>query len=399
MKDFSLSSTPQQQISEILLAEGLTHFGFTSLQRPMSFAVYENWVNEGMHGEMEYMKRHLPIKEDPTKLLSKARSAILVAFNYRPHPRPLKLGESKHSLSESTQSDQRSLLNALNIAHYAKGEDYHFWIKEKSLELIAKFRGIFTDEEFLGATDSSPIMERDLAYQAGLGWVGKNTCLIDQKRGSFFLIAEILTTMNLSIDSNAKQRSSSSLSHSQNDLIPQSQNIASNSIIHAAHPDRCGNCTRCIDACPTQALVAPKKLDARLCISYLTIESKTVPPVELREKIGDLFFGCDICQTVCPWNEKIYANLAQPNSVADSSNSSADLISDLRFILKSSNNELERTLRLSPLMRARGFGLKRNAMIVAANKRMTELKGDIEPYLHDPRLSELAEWAIEKLRA
>ncbi|MEQ1665531.1 MAG: 4Fe-4S double cluster binding domain-containing protein, partial [Bdellovibrionales bacterium] len=216
---------------------------------------------------------------------------------------------------------------------------------------------------------------------AGLGWVGKNTCLIDQKRGSFFLIAEILTTMDFTNSPGIAQNT-----------------LNSKTTLSVIHPDRCGTCTRCIDACPTQALVAPKKLDARLCISYLTIESKTVPSLELREKIGDLFFGCDICQTVCPWNEKIYTDSAESISVADSSNSSTDLASDLKFILNSSNNILEKTLRLSPLMRARGFGLKRNAMIVAANRRLADLIGDIEPYLHDPRLGELAAWAIEKLR-
>jgi len=251
MKEISSTSSMQQQISAILTAAGLDHFGFAKIQKPISFTIYESWVNEGLHGDMTYLQRHIPDKEDPTRLLAKAKSAILIAYNYRPHPHPI------------------DLLSSLNIATYAKGEDYHFWINIKSQALIKTLKESFPKEEFLAATDSSPIMERDLAYQAGLGWIGKNTCLIDQTRGSFYFIAEILSTIDLG------------------------------EFTSIAHPDRCGTCTRCIDACPTQALVAPKKLDARKCISYLTIESKTIPPIELRDKIGDHFFGCDICQDVC----------------------------------------------------------------------------------------------------
>ncbi|MCB0351761.1 MAG: 4Fe-4S dicluster domain-containing protein, partial [Bdellovibrionales bacterium] len=165
-------------------------------------------------------------------------------------------------------------------------------------------------------------------------------------------------------------------------------------IAQKIHPDRCGTCARCIDACPTNAIVAPRKLDARRCISYLTIESKTVPEESLRPLIGDNFFGCDICQTVCPWNEKIFGEIVKLEQLPKL-NKNLTLTADLRFILSSSNKELERHFKGSPLARARGFGLKRNALIVAANHNLFSLKPEVTKLLTDSRLGELAKWALD----
>jgi epoxyqueuosine reductase len=347
-----MTSLNPQPIRELLEAEcrssGFLHFGFAKLERPLSLDFYKEWLEADHHGSMKYLARHLPQKEKPETLLAKAQSAIVVAAPYR-H------GDPEHLP-----------MRGLRIANYAQGEDYHFWLKEKLEVLIGRLKLLLPHESFLAATDSSPILERDLAYRAGLGWFGKNTCLIDQQRGSFFLLGEILTTAVLPTAS-----------------IP--------------HPDRCGTCSRCIDACPTQAIIAPKVLDARRCISYLTIEAKENPPLELRAGIGDHFFGCDICQTVCPWNRHAIELKNEPDSES--------LVSDLRFVLTSSKSELERVTKSTPLSRARGRGLKRNAIVVVANLKLKEFKPILETYVadsgsaKDPQLAELAAWAIMELTA
>ena len=290
---------------------------------------------------MEYLRRHLSAKENPESLLKGARSAIVVAA---PYP-------------ETFPDNFVAPFRSLKVAGYAQGEDYHFWLKQKLEGVVASLKQHYPTDDFFIATDSSPILERDLAYRAGLGWVGKNTCLIDQKRGSFFLLGEILTTISLSAP-------------------------------EMPHPDRCGTCTRCIDACPTGALVAPRKMDARLCISYLTIESKDIPDQDLRPKIGDHFFGCDICQTVCPWNDKPI--VAAPDQT--------ETLRELKYILSAPDEELQSHIKRSPLERSRAIGLKRNAIIVAANLKLHELHEEISLLAKEPRLSEISAWALKQLQ-
>jgi epoxyqueuosine reductase len=350
---FNVAWSGQQQISSILEARQIDHWGLAAIENPLSLTFYKTWLAAGYHGEMAYLEDHLRQKENPDILLPQVRSAIVVAFSYFEHPRPLK----------------ENSLRGLRVARYAQGEDYHIWLKAELDAIILKLKEAFPSEEFLAATDSRPVLERDLAFRAGLGWFGKNTCLIDQKRGSFFLLGEILSTLTL----------------------PGETQTAT-----ALHPDRCGTCTRCIDACPTQAILEPKKLDARKCISYLTIESKNTPPVELRAKMGDHFFGCDICQTVCPWNEKAIGPAVEPLQSHRLEPTRA-LVDELTFILTTSNKKLERHFANSPLSRARGFGLKRNAIVVAANQNLTELQPHINALIQDPRLGELAKWALSEM--
>ena len=354
MNQFISTSPHQQQVSALLELRGHSQYGFCKLREPLFFEFYENWLKEGLNGEMEYLIRHAPVKKNPDQLLPKAKSAIVIAFKYLPHPKP------------------QSQPSALRIAFYARGEDYHTWIKEKLEAIIKDLRELFPDEVFLAATDSSPVMERDFAHQAGLGWFGKNTCLIDKKNGSHFLLGEILTSVDLFKNDVQKP-------------LPQ---------------DHCGTCNRCITACPTQAIIEPRKIDARRCISYLTIESKTVPPRELREAMGDNFFGCDICQNVCPWNEKIHGFKVKDEAsvkLKPSLEQSKELENELREILTSSNKQLEKKYQSTPLERAKGFGLKRNALVVAANMGLKELKSEITAYKNDPKLGELAAWALSRL--
>ena len=326
-----------------------SHYGCTPLKTPVSLSLYEDWLNAGHHATMDYLERHLPVKRDLRFLAAKARSAIVVAKGYLPHPYP----------SEKTL--------ALRTALYASGQDYHLEFRRELESLAGSLKADFSREEFLCFTDSAPILERDLAAQAGLGWVGKNSCLIHPQKGSLFFIGEILTSLDLAGPTNT---------------------IA----------DFCGTCDRCIRACPTQALEAPRVLNANKCISYWTIEAKSAAPEPLRAKFGDWFFGCDICQTVCPWNEKVFGKeVMQALSYEQSGIPAADLIPDLRWILTQSNKSLSNTFKAMPYSRARAKGLKRNAFYVIGNRQIRELRGEVEAYLEDPLHGELARWAMVQL--
>ncbi|MFS4459753.1 tRNA epoxyqueuosine(34) reductase QueG [Bdellovibrio sp. HCB2-146] len=330
---------------------GFSHFGWSPLQRPLSFEFYESWLQEGLHGDMKYLAEHAPTKAEPQIRWPRAQSALVFAIPYFPHPEPA-----------ATQK-----LSSARVSLYAQGMDYHFWFKERMTKLCSQLSEQFPGEEFLAFTDSSPILERDLARRAGLGWVGKNTCVIHPKKGSLFFIGEIYTSLQLTTD-------------------------------FEPLPDFCGTCTRCIDICPTGALLEPRKMDARKCISYLTIESRQLPEENLREAIGDWFFGCDLCQTVCPWNQKVFkGQLSIEKKTVLSEDQRTSLIKDMRYILTASGKQLSRDFLGTPLARAGSFGLKRNALIVSANQNLHELKVEIESLLEHEKLGELASWALSKI--
>lgn len=308
---------------------------------------YKAWIDNEMHADMEYLKSHLDVKENPKLKWDWVKSAIVLTKDYVSHPK------------------SAEYLKGLRTALYSKGEDYHFWFLQELSALASQLKERYPNHQFLPWTDSGPILERDLAYQAGIGWVGKNTCLIHPKKGSLFFLGEILTDLE----------------------IP---------IAQLTVPDFCGTCQKCIDICPTKAL-KPKQLDARLCISYWTIESKKVPDENLRPQLKDWFFGCDLCQTVCPWNQKNHTEDLKSQTVS-MLKTNADTVETLRWILNSSHKEIERTLYGAPLLRARGFGLKRNALIVIANQRLLALREDVLKIKQaNPRLSELADWTLQQL--
>lgn len=325
-------------------------YGYAALERPLSIDIYRQWLDKGFQAGMKYLETHEPLKAEPSRFAPKARAAIVITKRYFPHP-------------YSTPAPQRALRTAL----YALGEDYHLHFQQE-LEATAKaLKEEFPEHEFLCCADSAPVLERDLAYRAGLGWFGKNTCLIHPQKGSLFFIGEILTSLPLSS-------------------------------VSETVPDLCGTCDRCLRACPTQALEEPRQLNANKCIAYWTIEAREAAPTELRERFGDWFFGCDICQTVCPWNEKNFGREEMRAHSSDRMDThSSALIEDLRWILKSSRNELGRVFARSPISRARPAGLKRNALVVIGNSRLRELRPEVENCLQSEDLRELAEWALEKL--
>lgn len=299
---------------------------------------------------MDYLEKHRAFKAEPQRLMKKAKTALVIAYPYVPHPFP----------SLPTQ--------ALRVSKYAQGSDYHRWVKTDLEEIRADLAAEFLSEEFLCFTDSGPVLERDLAARAGLGWVGKNACVIDQKRGSFFFIGEIYTSLSMTIDI-------------------------------AVPPDRCGTCTRCMDACPTGALVQPKVVDSNKCISYLTIENKADPPEELRQHMRDWFYGCDICQDVCPWNQKVLKeNLVPSRSEHESvaANNTA-LSEEIEWILTTSGKSIEHHFSQTSILRARSWMLRRNAMIVAANLKIKAAIPWIQRWSNDARLGSVSKWASSQL--
>ncbi|MCX7743633.1 MAG: tRNA epoxyqueuosine(34) reductase QueG [Flavobacteriales bacterium] len=210
----------------------------------------EEWLNRGMHGKMKYMENHFDKRTDPTKLVEGAKSVISLLYNYYP--------------------EKKQQAEAPQISKYAYGEDYHFVIKDKLKELVFRLQeqiGNFYGRIFV---DSAPVLEKAWAKRSGLGWIGKHTNLINRNMGSFFFIAEIICDLECEPDSPIK--------------------------------DYCGTCTRCIDACPTDAIVQPYVVDGSKCISYFTIELREEIPQDMKGKFENWMFGCDICQDVCPWN-------------------------------------------------------------------------------------------------
>jgi len=211
-----------------------------------------NWLAQKKHGEMAYMENHFDMRLDPRKLVEGAKSVISLSYNY---------------FTNTKQIDP----HAPKISKYAYGEDYHFVVKNKLKSLLAILQTEIGNVNARVFVDSAPIMEKAWAQQSGLGWIGKNANLINQQNGSFFFLAEIIIDIDLSYD--------------------------------APVTDHCGTCTKCIDACPTEAIVAPYVVDGSKCISYFTIELKNEFPKEMKGKFDNWMFGCDVCQDVCPWNK------------------------------------------------------------------------------------------------
>lgn len=213
----------------------------------------EKWLNDNLNGQMNYMANHFDKRLDPRQLLDNSKSVISVGLNY---------------YTPQKQSDPESP----KISTYAYGKDYHDVIKDKLKLLIEFIKSQVGEVNARAFVDSAPVMDKVWAEKAGLGWIGKNTNLINKKKGSFFFLAELILDLELDYD-----------------IIPTK--------------DHCGTCTRCIDACPTKAIIAPYLLDAKKCISYLTIELKEEIPTEFKGKMDNWMFGCDVCQDVCPWNK------------------------------------------------------------------------------------------------
>jgi epoxyqueuosine reductase len=300
---------------------------------------------------MNYLEIHSELKKDYQNISPNLKSALVLSLDYFPHPTP---------------SHPTFPLKFNRIAKYARGQDYHIYFQNFLNDLKQYIIDNFSGPVTFAWTDIGPVLERDLAQQASLGWIGKNTCLIHPKHGSFSFIGEILTSLEI---------------ESTEQKLP---------LIH----DFCGNCTRCIDACPTGAIEKPKVLNATKCISYWTIESKEPAPLDLRAKLKDWLFGCDICQDVCPWNEKAFT----AKKINESHSSLEEVENELRWLLTTSNKTIDKLLKDSPFSRAGGRNLKKNAIIVAANLKIKSLRPDIQKLAEIDRYAELVEWALKELK-
>ena len=312
---------------------------------PPHASEFRGWLRDGAAGEMNYMERGEEKRCDPQRVLPGARSIIVLALNY------WQGGNLRRSETAATG----------RIARYAWGDDYHDVIAAK-LEKLDRFLAGHGGVQKV-YVDTGPVLERDHAAQAGIGWHGKSTMLIDPALGTWFFLAEVLTTLELAAD--------------------------------APQHDRCGTCERCITACPTGAITSPHRLDARRCISYLTIEHKSSIPLELRPLIGDRIFGCDDCLDACPWNR--FAQVSR-ESAFSARRSTVGMA--LRDYLKLSGEEFRLLFRNSPIKRIKRKGFLRNVCVALGNVGdLTDLpaleKATADP---EPLIGEHAAWAIERIR-
>lgn len=270
----------------------------------------EEWLKRQYHGKMGYMEKHFDKRLNPSLLVPGAKSVVSLVYNYFPH---------------NQQSGDR-----LKVAKYAYGEDYHFVVREKLNLLMNVIHEQIGDVSGRAFVDSAPVMERAWAKKSGIGWIGKNSLLLNRELGSFYFLAELIIDLELDYDSAVK--------------------------------DYCGSCTACMDACPTEAIPAPYVVDASKCISYLTIELKEEIPAEAKGKFEDWIFGCDICQDVCPWNR-----FSKPHQEPRFEPPNDLLHMDRREWMEMTEEVFNTMFRKSALQRSRYTGLRRNIAFVTGS--------------------------------
>jgi len=331
---------------------GFTLAGVTTPDPPPHLSTFERWLDAGHHGEMRYLadERARTRRADPRLILTECKSILVLAA---PYTDPRSAEASKGSGPTG------------RVAAYAWGDDYHNVFIPKLQKLVA-----FVEDQVSHPvpnryyTDTGPILERDLAQRAGLGWIGKNTCLINPKQGSYFLLAEILLGIELEPDS-------------------------------PFTTDHCGTCTRCIQACPTSCILPDRTLDAQRCISYLTIELKDNIPEDMRPLLGDWVFGCDVCQMVCPWNR--FASESGDEAFSPRPDiPHPNLIRELELTSEAFN----RKFKNSPVKRAKRRGYLRNVAVAAGNSGGESTIPALEKARNDsePLVRKHANWALEKLQ-
>jgi len=330
---------------------------------PPHAAEFRAWLDDGRAGEMAWLSRNADRRTDPQQILPGARSVIVLAMNYWQGGEE---GERRKAKGdgfpiESQPSPFAFRPSPFRIARYAWGDDYHDVIEKKLRALDAWLAARGGCQRCY--VDTGPMLERDFAALAGAGWHGKSTMLIHPQLGAWFFLAEILTTLELAPD--------------------------------APLPDRCGKCTRCIDACPTGAITAPHQLDARRCISYLTIELKGSIPEELRPLIGDRIYGCDDCAAACPWNRFAQAS-------TESAFAAREFVHDwtLRDFLALDDDGFRALFKKSPIKRIKRRGFLRNVCVALGNVGTHADLDALERAARDPEplIAEHAAWAIARIR-
>ncbi|HEY3312940.1 MAG TPA: tRNA epoxyqueuosine(34) reductase QueG [Anaerolineales bacterium] len=334
---------------------GFTLAGIALPEKPVHLETYHDWLQAGRHATMDYLGGEHAVEKraDPHKILPECRSILVLGM---PYFNPL-----------SSQPESDPAVPRGRIAAYAWGDDYHLVLPERLNALVA-----FLEELVAHPipnryyTDTGPILERDLAMRAGLGWIGKNTCLINPRQGSYFLLAEILLGIDLPPD-------------------------------EPFNTDHCGSCTRCIETCPTGCILPDRTLDSARCISYLTIENKGEIPVDLRPLTGEWIFGCDICQLVCPWNIRFAQMTGDPAFAPRTGLPAPSLAGELAL----KPQEFNQKYRRSPLKRAKRRGYLRNVVIAAGNSGEIEMIPVLKEANNDPEalVREPVGWALRRLQA
>lgn len=347
----------KEAIRQRALELGFDDCRVTSALPPASLPHFEGWIDSGQHGEMTYLARGLPKRANLESILPGARSVIVLAASYHP------AGPEEADAHPARTPDGAQSIRGV-VARYAQHQDYHERLAQPLKDLsehVSRLGGPGTRS--LAYVDTGPILERDLAQRAGLGFIGKHTNLIQRRAGNWFFLAEILTTLELAPD-------------------PPEHN-------------RCGQCTRCIAACPTRAITAPFQLDARRCISYLTIELRGPIPLEFRPAIGNRIFGCDDCLEVCPWNRFAHAGRLLSESVRADLNQPG-----LLDLLGLDEESFRRRFRDTPLWRAKRQGLRRNVCIALGNSGDPHAIPALQLAAHDPEpvVAEAARWSLEQIQ-
>lgn len=351
-----MSKDLKETIKEKARQLGFFLAGVTSPEPPPHYSAFENWLAHGHHGTMDYLAndRSRTRRANPREIFPECKSILVLATPYSPNM-------TLSGTSEASAVEVERLQG--QVASYAWGDDYHDVLPARMKELVQ-----FIEEQVGGPvknrwyTDTGPILERDLAQRAGIGWIGKNTCLIHPKQGSYFLLSEIFLDL---------------------DLEPDPPIVT----------DHCGTCTRCIEACPTDCILPNRTLDATRCISYLTIELKEDIPIELREKVGGWVFGCDICQMVCPWNRFAHEG--------DSAFGDKTPLHPLAAELTVSTQEFNQRFKRSPLKRAKRRGYLRNVAVALGNTGNMLALPVLQNALNNEEqmVRKHTQWAIEKIRS
>lgn len=346
----------KESLEEAIRAEaerlGFAACGFTRADAADAAGLdIRRWLEAGHHGTMGWMEERAHHRVSPLALWPEAKSAIALGMSYAPASDPLALAAHP---------------DLGRISAYAQGGDYHKTVK-KGLKALARFIVDQVPSELKVFVDTAPVMEKPLAQAAGIGWQGKHTNLVSREHGSWLFLGVILTSLELTPD------------------------------VPADHGRHCGSCTRCLDSCPTNAFLGPHRIDARRCISYLTIEHAGAIPNELRPLMGNRIYGCDDCLAVCPWNS--FADSAAANrAFLPRAELAAPRLADLLALDETAFREM---FAGSPIKRIGRNRMIRNCLIAAGNSADEALVPSIEPHLDDPDpvIAEAAGWALDQLRA
>jgi epoxyqueuosine reductase len=353
----------KEKIRKRALELGFDDCRFTTADTPASAGQFQNWLSEKQHGEMAWLERTASKRVDPQKVLPGVKSIICLAASYAQGDECRETSDEVSPVSDPRHSPLAT--RHASIARYARFTDYHNVVGGR-LKLLTQFVNQLGGAEThsLWHVDTGPLLERDFAQRAGLGFIGKHTNVISRRFGNWMLLAEIITSLELEPDTSEK--------------------------------NHCGNCARCITACPTNAITAPFQLDARRCISYLTIELKGSIPVELRPAIGDRIFGCDDCLAVCPWNRfaregRLMKEHARPDLAAP----------DLIELLQLDEAGFKSRFAGTPILRTKRHGLLRNVCVALGNTGDVSALPALSQATKDsePLIAEHARWAIDWIQS